>query len=229
MVTSQRRNQTEEHISISEEDLSILVATRNGAAYVVDLLSRSARPGRGAAPLLRAFGAMARVAVEATVRRSSGRPHWFSGALSIDVISSGAGITVDVMTDHDATRSPREALFERTYFAIPFEELRWMVDRIPELAGPLRLRSNAGRGAAPQSTTPDARSGGFFSAMLTLHVPPSPQRERMTEDLICADDTAKIIVSPESLFDPDSTSPVPALMAEMAHLSLPSHVDPREL
>ncbi len=219
-VKSQRRTeQPDEHISISEEDLAILVATRNGAAYVVDLLSRSARPGRGAAPLLRAFAAMARIAVESL---TAGRPHWFFGTLSIDVVSSGAGITADVMTDHGG---PREALFERTYFAIPFEELRWMVDRIPELAGPLKLRANAARAAAEQD---GARRAGF-SAMLTLYVPPQSHRERSADALSCADDTAKIVISPESLFDPDSTSPVPALMAEMAHLSLPSQVDPREL
>lgn len=213
-----RTDQQEEHVSISEEDLAILVATRNGAAYVMDLHARTARPGRGAAPLLRALGAMARISVEAL---SVGRRHWFFGALSVDVIASGAGITVDVTTDHGG---PREALFERTYFAVPFEEVRWMVDRIPELASPLRVRATAAR-------LLDTRATGFSS--MTLHVPPQPPRERSAQGFCSErrspDDTAKIIVSPESLFDPDSTSPVPALMAEMAHLSLPSQVDPLEL
>jgi hypothetical protein len=60
---------------------------------------------------------------------------------------------------------------------------------------------------------------------MTLFVPPM----RAAEELVRADDTAKIVVSPESLLDPDSTSPVPALMEELAARSIPSHLDPREL
>lgn len=234
MVTTQAYDQNGEHVSISEEDLAILVATRNGAAYVLDLLARSARPGRGAAPLLRALGAMARIAVEAL---AAGRPHWFFGTLTVEVLAhanahvngrnAGAtGITVDVMTDHGG---PREALFERTYFAIPLEELRWMLERIPELAAPLRVR-------AQSSGTMRTGFSGKNTGM-TLYVPPQPLSMLRDGDRhadrhagkVSADDTAKIVVSPESLFDPDSTAPVPALMAEMAHLSIPSNVDPLEL
>jgi len=205
------------------------VATRNGAAYVLDLLARTSRPGRGAAPLLRAFGCMARISVEAL---AVGRPHWFFGTLSVDILPYHhrgiSGISVDVTTDHGG---PREALFERAYFMIPLEELRWMMERIPELAAPLKVRV---------SSSGIMRSG-FSGTMagIALYVPPQPVLGQVTHghitrlndepSHISADDTAKIVVSPESLFDPDSTSPVPALMAEMAHLSLPSNVDPQEL
>jgi hypothetical protein len=223
VATDARFEQRDEYVSISEEDLAILVATRGGAAYVMDLLSRSARPGRGAAPLLRAFGHMARVAVEAL---STGRAHWFFGNLSIDVTGAtqgtGAGITVDVMTDHGG---PREHLFQRTYFAVPLEELRWMLDRIPELAGPLRVRTGQARFSTLSLYVPPVRRMDTF-AQAESH---SYSYVRSSEPMRSPDDTMKVVVSPESLFDPDSTSPVPALMAEMAHLSIPSQVDPIEL
>ena len=210
-----------EQISISEEDEAILVATRGGAAYVLDLLARTARPGRGAALLLRALGQIARTAAEAMAAQ---RAHWFFGALSVDVCQSPAppaspgkrtGIHVDVMTDYGG---PREHLFPRFYFDIPLEELRWLVERVPELAGPLRLRSGQARFAA-----------------LMLYMPKQP----LAVDLACesgavdevfrAEEISKVVVSPESLFDPDATSPVPALMEELARSSIRSKLDTREL
>ena len=198
-----------EHVSISEEDEAILVATRSGAAYVLSHLARTCRPGRGAAPLLRALGQIARIAVEAV---AADRPHWFFGTLSVDIISEtnlstrggSAGIFVDVMTDHGG---PREALFPRFCYAIPFEEFRWMVDRVPDLAGPLHLRNNQSR----------------FSA-ITLYVPAS----RTSDRTFRAEVPSKMIVSEDSFFDPDSTSPVPALMEELARSAVPSTVDPLE-
>jgi hypothetical protein len=188
--------------SVSEDDAIDLVATREGAAYLLDLLTRTARPGRGAAPLLRALGQLGKSETEA---RQEGRAHWFSGSLVAEIVSAARGLTIDLSAERsDGTRT---RLFERMFFEAPFDELRWMIERVPELAGPLKVRAAASR----------------FDA-LTLFVPRADSSKRLA-----ADDTSKIVVSPESLIDPDSTSPVPALMAELAVLSRGSNVDPLEL
>jgi hypothetical protein len=192
--------------SVSEDDATDLVATREGAAYLLDLLARTARPGRGAAPLLRAIGQIGKSEGDA---REDARTHWFAGSLVVDVVSAARGLTIDLCAERsDGTRT---RLFERMFFEAPFDELRWMIERVPELAGPLRVRPAASR----------------FDA-LTLYVPRADSSKRAHSG-IGADDTSKIVVSPESLIDPDSTSPVPALMAELAVLSRGSNVDPLEL
>jgi hypothetical protein len=188
--------------SVSEDDAVDLVSTREGAAYLLDLLTRTARPGRGAAPLLRALGQLGRSRADATFED---RLHWYDGELVVDVVATARGVTVDLSAERSG--GARERLFERLYFDAPFDELRWMIERVPELAGPLRVRSGAAR-----------------IHTLTMYVPRPESSKRLA-----VDDTSKIVVSPESLIDPDSTSPVPALMAELAALSRGSNVDPLEL
>jgi hypothetical protein len=209
---SETPGQREQLASISEDDAADLVSTRGGAAYVLDLLARTARPGCGAAPLLRALGQLAKSGEDA---RYLGREHWFEGTLLVEIVALGGGITVDLMTETGGGigNGSREPLFQRLYFGVPLDELRWMVERVPELAGPLRIRPSRSR----------------FGVLMLSAAYPSPTSSARNGSALSADDTSKIVVSPESLIDPDSTSPVPALMAELAVLSRSSQLDPREL
>jgi hypothetical protein len=207
----EQNDQREELTSISEDDAADLVSTREGAAYLLDLLSRTARPGRGAAPLLRALGQLARSAPDALFL---GREHWFDGGLIVEVVAVGSGITIDVSA---GKVSLQDRLFERMYFSVPFDELRWMVERVPELAGALRMHATPSRFTSLILIAPGTPS----------RLPKSGYAGHVAQS--SADDTSKIVVSPESLIDPDSTSPVPALMAELAVLSRASQLDPREL
>jgi hypothetical protein len=156
----------------SEHHIRAALTTRDGALALFDDLARRAKPWNGAAQLLRILGEFGELAVRA--RRSRSRmlqstptvddaaegdlamAAWVPGDLLVELRPSEAwspllGVEVEIVArvrQHGLGVGGEDSfvsVLAPVFFEIPFDELRWFIERVPELAGPLFVRANHAR------------------------------------------------------------------------------------
>jgi len=113
----------------SDRAIRAALVSREGAAALFEDLAAKAKPWNGAAQLLRVVGDLGDMAVR-------GEAPWATADLLVEIrpatLARGvAGVDLSI--------SALDAVYS---FEIPFDELRWFIERVPELAGPLVVRAS---------------------------------------------------------------------------------------
>ncbi len=160
----------------SDRAIRAALVTREGAALLFEDLAAKAKPWNGAAQLLRVVGDLGDMAARGEASWASGASGPSARPLAVEIrpatLSRGAAVVVGVELDVSVLDQPY-------FFEIPFDELRWFIERVPELAGPLVVR------ASLAGITMDARSDDL-STDIPIDLDSTAERPAVTEQMLDA-------------------------------------------
>ena len=186
----------------SERDIRRALSTEAGAVALFDDLARRAKPWNGAAQLLRILGDLGDMSMRAREARYGGASEsdaamWVDGDLLVEIRPNKSGLEVEIVVRRvdESLRSVLAPLF----FQIPFDELRWFIERVPELAGPLAVRATLTKVAMERLPEPPPPSADTVRELES-----TAERPAVTEQILDAmrpQFMTPVYIPPEDLLD----------------------------